>query len=957
MSLSAPAQPPSVAFNGRSITLDLSQFDTSGALFLVHVDRALTDDLLQELAQAGIELGPHLGDRVFVARRGGAGASRPRCIDAGAAFPAEFRVDSQLLASADADAQALVPVNVFAWDATPDTLARLKAHAAACGATVSEPATTSRRVVVHAPASRLRDLAHSPEVLWIDGWSAPEPDMHIARAMSGADALESLAGMTGQGVSGEVMDAALLTTHADLVHRPPLMHTANGSDPTHGTPVFGILFGSGATSAPSRGMIPDAQGIFASYNNMTDRAAHTRSLLEAPYRAVFQSNSWGAARSRLYTSVSAELDQIAFDTDVVIFQSQSNAGNQDSRPEAWAKNVVSVGGVVHGNTATLIDDGWMQQASCGPAIDGRIKPDLAHIYEDVWTIASSSNTAHENFWGTSAATPITAGCGALAIQMYAGGLFGNATSGGDVFDARPHAATTKAMLINSARQWNFASMADDLGRFRQGWGHASVSRLYDQRERMLIVDQTDLLAPGQSRVYVADVEPMQDVLQVTLVYPDPPGMPGSLAQLVNDLSLRVTSPDGLVFLGNYGLLDSPYSQAGGRFDRQNTVEQVIVPKPVPGRWTIEVVADEFTADGYPATPQLDATYALVASGVVPRPTEVQISAPAGVPQRRAPYVSMPLAFRVDAVGSPVQVVSLVWRTDGGLSGELTPFDVDDTTYSFRLPAAGCGQTSEVALRVEQADGQVTWWPQAWPASGLGIETGMERTLFTQVFTGSSGWTSSATPGLTGGGWNFGTPLGGGLRGDPPNDADGSGKAWLTNRAAGDTDVDGGSAILTSARIDLSGVPDPLITFAYWLNCDDAGQPGEDFLSVEISADDGVTWLPAATLRSGFAWRDHTLDAAWLVGPVSSVRLRFTIADEPNDSVTEAGVDYVRVLSRSCQLACPGDLNADGAVDFFDVQFFLNAFAARQLAADLNSDGQFNFFDVQTFLNFFAAACP
>ncbi|KAA0215359.1 MAG: hypothetical protein DYG94_04260 [Leptolyngbya sp. PLA3] len=956
LSLSATAQPPSVVFNGHSITLHLAQFDSNSPVTLIHLDRALSDDVRRELVEAGVQLGPHLGNRVFVARRANGHRTRPQCIDAEAPFPPDLRVDTGLLASADAAPQTLVPVNLFAWDDAPDTLARLLAHATACGATLPGPMTTSRRVLVYAPPSRLRDLALCPDILWIDAWSAPQPDMNVARSMGGADTLESVAGLTGQGVRGEVLDGALLTTHADLVHRPPLMHTPNGSDPAHGTPVFGILFGSGATSAPSRGIIPGAQGIFASYNFLTDRAAHTQSLLEPPYRAVFQSNSWGAERSRLYTSVSAELDQITFDHDILIFQSQSNAGNQDSRPEAWAKNVVSVGGVVHGNTATLIDDAWMQQASCGPAIDGRIKPDLAHIYEDVWTIASTSDTAHENFWGTSAATPITAACGALAVQMYANGLFGNSTSGGDVFDERPHAATTKALLINSARQWNFNSPADDLSRFRQGWGYASVARLYDLRQRTLIVDQTDLLAPLDTRVYVAEVELMQDVLQVTLVYPDPPAMPGSLVHLANDLSLRVTSPEGIVYLGNVGLLDASFSQPGGQFDRQNTVEQVIVPKPLPGRWTIEVVAGDFTADGFPDTPQLDATYALVASGVVPNAASLQVSAPEGIPQRRTPYSPTPLAFRVDTSAQPVQQVSLAWRTSDGHSGQLSPLSIDDTLYSFSLPGSVCGVSTEIALRVEQSDGQVTWWPQAWPASGFIIESGVEHILSTQTFTGSSGWTATTTPGLVGGAWNFGAPLGGGIRGDPPTDADTSGKAWLTNRAAGDTDVDGGSAILTSARIDLAGIPDPLITFAYWLSCDDAGQPGEDMLHVEISSDDGATWLPAATLRSGFAWRDHTIDLTTLLGPADSVRLRFTIADEPNDSITEAGVDFVRILSRSCELSCPGDVNADGVVDFFDVQWFLNAFTTRDLTADLNADGQFNFFDVQVFLNFFTSAC-
>lgn len=956
LSLSAAAQPPHVVFNGHSISLHLAQLDADSAMSLIQLSGALTDDMRRQLAEGGIEIGPHLGNRVFVARRQTDAAFLPACLTAGSAFPAEARVDSSLWSAAAANPDTVMPVNLFAWDAEPGTLSRLKAHAAACGASMPNPETTSRRVVVHVPGARLGELAESPEVLWIDAWSAPQPDMNVARALGGAQAIEAALGFDGQGVRGEVMDAALLTTHADLAHRPPLMRTANGTDPTHGTPVFGVLFGSGATSAASRGMIPGAQGIFSSYNHMTDRAAHTRSLLEPPYHAVFQSNSWGAERSRLYTSVSAELDQITFDHDIVIFQSQSNAGNQDSRPEAWAKNVISVGGVVHGNTATLLDDAWMQQASCGPAIDGRIKPDLAHIYEDVWTIASSDNTAHGSFWGTSAATPITAGCGGLVIQMFADGLFGNSTAGGTDFEERPHAATTKALLINSARQWGFASTADDLSRFRQGWGHASAARLYDLRERMLIVDQSDLLAPRSTRVYPVDVEPMQETLQVTLVYPDPPGMPGSLTHLANDLSVRVTSPDGVIFLGNVGLLDAPFSQPGGVFDNVNTVEQVIVPKPLPGRWTIEVVAGEFTADGFPGTPQLDATYALVASGVVPQPADVQISAPPGLPLRREPYLPTPLDFRVHTEGAPVQQVSLAWRSGDGLLHEMTPLTSEGTNFAFSLPSSGCGQSTEIALRVEQADGQVTWWPQAWPASGFTIESGTERTLFAQTFLGSSGWTSSTTAGLTGGAWNFGTPLGGGLRGDPPTDADGSGKAWLTSRAGGDNDVDGGSAILTSARIDLAGIPEPLITFAYWLSCDDAGQPGEDTLNVEISPNDGASWLPAAVLRSGFAWRDHTLDVTSLAGTVASVRLRFTIADEPNDSITEAGIDFLRVQSRSCDLACPGDVNADGSVDFFDLQWFLNAFTARQLRADLNADGQFNFFDLQVFLNLFAAAC-
>ena len=72
-----------------------------------------------------------------------------------------------------------------------------------------------------------------------------------------------------------------------------------------------------------------------------------------------------------------QMDDIIFDLDLSILQSQSNKGTQFSRPEAWAKNIISVGGVYHFDTLSRADDAWNNGASIGPAEDGRIKPDLS----------------------------------------------------------------------------------------------------------------------------------------------------------------------------------------------------------------------------------------------------------------------------------------------------------------------------------------------------------------------------------------------------------------------------------------------------------------------------------------------------------------------------------------------------------------------------------------------------
>lgn len=55
--------------------------------------------------------------------------------------------------------------------------------------------------------------------------------------------------------------------------------------------------------------------------------------------------------------------------------------------------------------------------------------------------------------------------------------------------------------------------------------------------------------------------------------------------------------------------------------------------------------------------------------------------------------------------------------------------------------------------------------------------------------------------------------------------------------------------------------------------------------------------------------------------------------------------------------CLADMNADGALNFFDVSTWINAFNSRDLNADFTGDGEFDFFDASGFLNSYIAGCP
>ncbi len=459
--------------------------------------------------------------------------------------------------------------------------------------------------------AQVRTVAALDEVLWIDRWMANENDMNIVRNDGGANVLEGLTGFTGQGVRGECFDGNVLLTHSDFQSNPIIAHGPLVGDMSHGTPVTGIVFGDGTGASSARGLLPDGQPIFADNGQFSNRYAHTAQLLAPPYEAVFQTNSWGSGLTRAYNSFSSEMDDIIFDHDILITQSQSNAGNRDSRPQAWAKNIVSVGGIRHRNTLTKSDDVWQQAGSIGLAADGRIKPDLCHWYEDIRT--TSSGGAYTQFGGTSAATPITAGYFGLFFQLWHNGVFGNPT-GATVFASRPHSTTARAFVINNAEQYPIQSAGDDLGRRKQGWGRANVENIYERRDKTFYIDESDPLTNLAQRTYDLEVEAGEPALRATLVYIEPAGTTSAAVHRINDLTLRVSAPDGTLYWGNNGMKTGNWTTPGGSPTDLDPVENVFVENPQPGVWSVSVLADEVNVDTHLETPELDADFALVVTG-------------------------------------------------------------------------------------------------------------------------------------------------------------------------------------------------------------------------------------------------------------------------------------------------------------------------------------------------------
>lgn len=507
--------------------------------------------------------------------------------------------------------------NIQVFERGPAQKLIVAQRAAEIGAKVEHLIPDGFLLRVRVTADQLAQLLSMNEVLFADPWSPPEVDMDIAREIQGANYLETQTGFTGQGVRGEVFDTGVRATHGDFQNPGILIHNGNSTDTWHGSSTHGIVFGDGTGQAKGTGMLPDAeQDIHASFYNLTNRYTHTAQLVDPgdQYRAVFQTNSWGGGRTRSYTTESMEMDDILFLNDILICQSQSNAGNQDSRPEAWAKNIVSVGGVYHKDTATKDDDRWNYGGSIGPAADNRIKPDLTNFYDMIYTTSDSCNNCYTtNFGGTSGATPIVAGHFGLLFQMWHEGVFPGHGGGATVFDSRPHMSTAKAIMINTADQYPFPPDTD-MTRFVQGWGMPDLTNMLDNAGNMFIVDEDATITNLGSALYDIDIPAGEQQLRVTMVYTDVAGTTSSSQHRINDLTLMVTSPSGTTYYGNYGLTDGHWSVPGGTADTKNTVENVYIQYPESGKWTVEIWGAEIVEDSHTETPDIDADFALVVSG-------------------------------------------------------------------------------------------------------------------------------------------------------------------------------------------------------------------------------------------------------------------------------------------------------------------------------------------------------
>jgi hypothetical protein len=255
-------------------------------------------------------------------------------------------------------------------------------------------------------------------------------------------------------------------------------------------------------------------------------------------------------------------------------------------------------------------------------------------------------------------------------------------------------------------------------------------------------------------------------------------------------------------------------------------------------------------------------------------------------------------------GGTISAANLLYRV--GTSGGFTTVPMTSgggNSYSAAIPGQPAPAVVQYYLEATDSFANSAAFPTGAPAVNVRVfGVGALTTVLSDDFNSDLGWSVTNTS-VSAGAWTRGVPVGTTNAGDQAQPGSGfpggvGSNCYFTGQgaaggAAGTADLDGGPTQLVSPLFDATLGAAALVRYAAWLYNDD----GDDSLSVAVSANNGSSWVTVRTytgLRGG--WIEDSFEVSSFVTPSANMRLRFSAADSPNNSITEAAVDLVSVVT-------------------------------------------------------------
>ena len=519
--------------------------------------------------------------------------------------------------------------------------------------------------------------------------------------------------LDGSGQIVAVADAGLDEDHGDFGTRVVGSYDVIGDGSTadkhsgHGTHVSCTVLGDGFRGGYG-GVAQAAELYFQAMENDNTgnfQSPSLNNLLNTAYNAGARThtNSWGssaASQQSKYNSETEDVDSRANHYDryyngveglTILFAAGNDGpGSSTVSPPATAKNVIAVGN--HKNRYSGSPDVMMGGSSRGPTEDGRIKPDLVapggyvrscRAQEATDTSGSTwSNTYYLEYTGTSMATPNAAGA-AVMIREYLIEIAQRPS---------PQGALVKALMVLGAQDMG----SRDIPNNDEGWGRVNLRNTLapSSGQGIWVDDRSVMSGTGNSKSYSFNVTQASGLFKVVLTWSDERGSRFSTAQLVNDLDLEVTAPDGTVYLGND--FANGRSATGGSRDNVNNLEVVLIDAAAMGTWTVKVKDAQHS--GAKTQPYAIAVLGHGVNDLRPDPKVVpeDFAMDVGIPQVDDPVQlttsffnfgnvkadMFPIAFEVDGIEISRRSIELGAGSSKVLMWSWTPQSSGSTTLSF-----------------------------------------------------------------------------------------------------------------------------------------------------------------------------------------------------------------------------------------------------------------------------------
>lgn len=431
-------------------------------------------------------------------------------------------------------------------------------------------------------------IAKHNSVMWV---SEKEPEKVLnnvgAQEMSDVDSVQHAPyDLTGTGEIVGVWDGGEVFPHKEFGGRTTLKDYSAPAD--HATHVAGTIGSSGTFDSKSEGMATNVS--IYSYDYSGDVNSE---LVNAnnTYGIQISNHSWGwghdvadgwdVERFGDYEAYSANQDAICYENNLIVVRSAGNSRDEFEftktiDPTSTSKNVITIGALYNEKQIT-------SYSSWGPCDDGRVKPDICAKggggFFTSLMYSTLPNDSYGRMQGTSMAAPVVSGSMALILETY------HRYNQGEI-----PAALAKGLILHTAE--DLYNPGPD---YMTGFGLMQVKTAvdfligsnYGEDNGFTII--RSVVDDGETKTYTFEVPEGSMVdRKVTACWADTAGSPSALKALVNDVDIKVISPEGTEYFPYVLNVNNPTADATKGVNSLDNVEQISFTPTTAGTWTIEV---------------------------------------------------------------------------------------------------------------------------------------------------------------------------------------------------------------------------------------------------------------------------------------------------------------------------------------------------------------------------------